>query len=417
MLSIKITDHKQGERNFAELISGYNWNFHVCICKMNSELTAAELNKQIVRMRKVIGQAKFRLSNRLIRRVKKLKKSDLPEKLKLRHERKVQRFIDEIQALKRIKPDDASKFALVNTKLLSEFKIDVLNLLFKVNFITVKNTSARDRALYKLVTVNVLVEYVDEFREKFPNWHMEVPFHLQRLGLQYKLKKQANPNFVTLGKKSTNEKTTNDDTVSKAEDEEEREKDESGIFSQIPVSDVPLSERMRAQRKKELKAKWKHEAPAPSKPNADAVIERIFIRNEKMAEESDEDANEPLLSVANVKDADRSNQSDFSEGSDEDSEELDDFFVIDKSNSKTSLSNIAKGLSSAENLFSGGTFTKNDASDVMLKPKAKLQKETLIHRGTEEKKSIHPSWEAAKRKKKLESFHAKPMGKKLKFDT
>ncbi|KRX72788.1 Serum response factor-binding protein 1 [Trichinella sp. T6] len=371
---------------------------------MNSELTAAELNKQIVRMRKVIGQAKFRLSNRLIRRVKKLKKSDLPEKLKLRHERKVQRFIDEIQALKRIKPDDASKFALVNTKLLSEFKIDVLNLLFK------KNTSARDRALYKLVTVNVLVEYVDEFREKFPNWHMEVPFHLQRLGLQYKLKKQSNPNFVTLGKKSTNEKTTNDDTVSKAEDEEECEKDESGIFSQIPVSDVPLSERLRAQRKKELKAKWKHEASAPSKPNADAVIERIFIKNEKMAEESDEYANEPLLSVANVKDADRSNQSDFNEDSDEDSEELDDFFVIDKSNSKTSLSNIAKGLSSAENLFSGGTFTKNDASDVILKPKAKLQKVTSIHQGAEEKKSIHPSWEAAKRKKKLESFHAKPMG-------
>ncbi|KRZ68006.1 Serum response factor-binding protein 1 [Trichinella papuae] len=379
---------------------------------MNSELTAAELNKQIVRMRKVIGQAKFRLSNRLIRRVKKLKKSDLPEKLKLHHERKVQRFMDEIQALKKIKPDEASKFALVNTKLLSEFKID-------------KNTAARDRALYKLVTVNVVVEYVDEFREKFPNWHMEVPFHLQRLGLQYRLKKQANPNFVTLGKKSTNEKTINDDTVSKAEEEEEeREKDESAIFSQIPVSDVPLSERMRAEKKKQLKAKRKHEASASSKPNADAVIERIFIENEKMTEESDEHANELLLSVANVKDnikdGDRSNQSDLNEDSDDDSEELDDFFVIEKSNSKASLSNNAKGVSSAENLFSSATFTKN-ASNATLKPKAKLQKEAFLHQDVEEKKnnkqSIHPSWEAAKRKKQRESFHAKPLGKKLKFDT
>ncbi|KAL1228930.1 Serum response factor-binding protein 1 [Trichinella pseudospiralis] len=376
---------------------------------MNSELTAAELNKQIVRMRKVIGQAKFRLSNRLIRRIKKLKKSDLPEKLKLHHERKVQRFMDEIQALKKIKPDEASKFALVNTKLLSEFKID-------------KNTAARDRALYKLVTENVVVEYVDEFREKFPNWHMEVPFHLQRLGLQYRLKKQANPNFVTLGKKSTNEKTINDDTVSKAEEEEEeeREKDEIAIFSQIPVSDVPLSERMKAEKKKHLKAKRKHEASASSKPNADAVIERIFIENEKMTEESDEHANELLLSVANVKGGDRSNQPDLNENSDDDSEELDDFFVIEKSSSKTSSSNIAKGVSSADNLFSTGTFTKN-ASDATLKPKAKLQKEAFQHQGVEEKKSnkqsIHPSWEAAKRKKQRESFHTKPLGKKLKFDT
>ncbi|KRX90929.1 Serum response factor-binding protein 1 [Trichinella pseudospiralis] len=396
---------------------------------MNSELTAAELNKQIVRMRKVIGQAKFRLSNRLIRRIKKLKKSDLPEKLKLHHERKVQRFMDEIQALKKIKPDEASKFALVNTKLLSEFKIDVLNLLFKVNFSRLrhvhflfkKNTAARDRALYKLVTENVVVEYVDEFREKFPNWHMEVPFHLQRLGLQYRLKKQANPNFVTLGKKSTNEKTINDDTVSKAEEEEEeeREKDEIAIFSQIPVSDVPLSERMKAEKKKHLKAKRKHEASASSKPNADAVIERIFIENEKMTEESDEHANELLLSVANVKGGDRSNQPDLNENSDDDSEELDDFFVIEKSSSKTSSSNIAKGVSSADNLFSTGTFTKN-ASDATLKPKAKF-KEAFQHQGVEEtksnKQSIHPSWEAAKRKKQRESFHTKPLGKKLKFDT
>uniref|UniRef100_A0A5S6R286 Serum response factor-binding protein 1 n=1 Tax=Trichuris muris TaxID=70415 RepID=A0A5S6R286_TRIMR len=148
---------------------------------------ALELNNQIVRMRALIGQARFRLMRKCIRRIKQMKKRSLPEEKMKRLERKMERLGEELEALKHLKYDDASKFALVNTKSLTELNVQ-------------KETPARDRALYKLVTLPIVVDCVNDYRSKHPNWHQEVPFHLQRLGLQYKLKRAKKAELAKIRK-------------------------------------------------------------------------------------------------------------------------------------------------------------------------------------------------------------------------
>jgi len=58
---------------------------------------------------------------------------------------------------------------------------------FTIIFKAAKET-AENRAMQKVACSDVILTEVDKFRQKFPRWPTEVPFLLQRLGLQYKSK-------------------------------------------------------------------------------------------------------------------------------------------------------------------------------------------------------------------------------------
>ncbi|VDK87301.1 unnamed protein product [Litomosoides sigmodontis] len=138
-----------------------------------SALTPMKLNEQIISMRKSVERARVRLCRRLIRRRKLLQKSKDEKKV-----RKVDRITKEIDRCKKVCRDDVSKFALINLKALND-------LLKK------RKMSADERVLCKLACQQTVIKSVEEFRSNYPNWQHEVSFLLQRLGLQYKSKRDA----------------------------------------------------------------------------------------------------------------------------------------------------------------------------------------------------------------------------------
>ncbi|EJD73987.1 hypothetical protein, variant [Loa loa] len=127
----------------------------------------------IISMRKPVERARVRLCRRLIRQRKLLQKSKDEKKA-----RKVDRIAEEIDRCKKVCRDDVSKFALINLKALSD--------LLKKTKIPID-----ERVLYKLACQGTVIKCVEEFRIKYPNWQHEVSFLLQRLGLQYKSKRDA----------------------------------------------------------------------------------------------------------------------------------------------------------------------------------------------------------------------------------
>ncbi|KAM3715113.1 Serum response factor-binding protein [Dirofilaria immitis] len=141
-------------------------------------LTPMKLNEQIISMRKSVEKARVRLCRRLIRQRKLLQKSKDEKKI-----RKVNRIIEETNRCKKICRDDVSKFALINRKSLHD--------LLEKNKISVD-----ERVLYKLACQEIVLRSVEEFRIKYPNWQNEVAFLLQRLGLQYKSKRDAKKNML-----------------------------------------------------------------------------------------------------------------------------------------------------------------------------------------------------------------------------
>uniref|UniRef100_A0A1I7VAQ7 rRNA adenine N(6)-methyltransferase n=2 Tax=Loa loa TaxID=7209 RepID=A0A1I7VAQ7_LOALO len=132
-----------------------------------------KLSDAIISMRKPVERARVRLCRRLIRQRKLLQKSKDEKKA-----RKVDRIAEEIDRCKKVCRDDVSKFALINLKALSD--------LLKKTKIPID-----ERVLYKLACQGTVIKCVEEFRIKYPNWQHEVSFLLQRLGLQYKSKRDA----------------------------------------------------------------------------------------------------------------------------------------------------------------------------------------------------------------------------------
>uniref|UniRef100_A0A1I7VAP9 DUF3489 domain-containing protein n=1 Tax=Loa loa TaxID=7209 RepID=A0A1I7VAP9_LOALO len=108
-----------------------------------------KLSDAIISMRKPVERARVRLCRRLIRQRKLLQKSKDEKKA-----RKVDRIAEEIDRCKTKIPID-------------------------------------ERVLYKLACQGTVIKCVEEFRIKYPNWQHEVSFLLQRLGLQYKSKRDA----------------------------------------------------------------------------------------------------------------------------------------------------------------------------------------------------------------------------------
>ncbi|XP_046400753.1 serum response factor-binding protein 1-like [Ischnura elegans] len=135
------------------------------------------LNNEIVAMRKVVKQAKVQVIHRLSREIKNLRTKEGSEELKSKCNGKADRRKDDIFAIKKLKPDEVSKFALKNFE-------------DPVKKIGDARVSVELRAYFRLAASRVLSARVNAFREQHPDWKDCIYELLDGLGAR---RKNLNP--------------------------------------------------------------------------------------------------------------------------------------------------------------------------------------------------------------------------------
>ncbi|EGT42317.1 hypothetical protein CAEBREN_04118 [Caenorhabditis brenneri] len=193
------------------------------------QLTAEKLNNELVSLRAVIVKAKNQLMSKSVRQKKELEAKLKKEGIKGKEEigKKVERILEEILGLKSIDKDTIAKFAALNTKSLNELKIN-------------GKTPVAERLMYKLACQEIVVEKVQETREKYIEWSKTAAFFMQRLGQQYANKPEKS---VKNGSKKADPEEEEDPEDSESEDVEDSstpEGSDAGDEDDYNQSDVEM---------------------------------------------------------------------------------------------------------------------------------------------------------------------------------
>ncbi|XP_044147060.1 serum response factor-binding protein 1 [Bufo gargarizans] len=126
---------------------------------MTAAAPVLNLNNEVVKMRKDVKKVKALTLRKLIRHISKLKSKKGTEELMVKNQRRAQRLLEEIQYIKKLKPDDVTKTALRK----------------EINFDKVfnkANSTAETRAVARLAThpllkrkISAINDAIKEFKE------------------------------------------------------------------------------------------------------------------------------------------------------------------------------------------------------------------------------------------------------------
>jgi len=158
-----------------------------------NKLDKAGLNEFLVKLRRPITQAKVHVIHKLTKDIAMLRrKKTKSEADKSKNERKVARFVQEVQVLRKEKKDTMARWVVANDVTLEQ--------------VTKEETASqkidlRLRAMARVAEHKAVLTLLKEFRVKYPRWKSRVPKLLRSLG---KNRKKVDPNLEPLGIKGLN---------------------------------------------------------------------------------------------------------------------------------------------------------------------------------------------------------------------
>ncbi|NWR05030.1 SRFB1 protein, partial [Paradoxornis webbianus] len=425
---------------------------------------------QVVKMRKDVKKARVLTIRRLTRHIGKLKSKKGSEDLKLKNQKRVERLIEEIHAMKEIKPDEVTRLALRT----------------ELNFESVckkPNCTAAERAMARLATHPTLkprfIELkaaVKAFKDARKNPDKATPVKKDQLEEQPKSAQHSNSNL--------------DDRASKGP--QKQQGCEHKIKSCMKIETDKVEEL--CESKSEQKTVEMERAYAPEKPSLQAAEMQTVTQNktgkkldyQKRKENMSMNKLNAIKEIIDDSEQEHPNEKEYfddsteerfyNESSDSDSDSNDDFFIgkvkkkkkvavnnfsstkgkgsVQKNVIKTEKSTVSgtaqnlimeerKPLAKAgqlESVFCSSLSTTNQQSQNkrntkdhplrnertgFLKNETKLKKKPFAKAsgGTKcnNKKAhleqpLHPSWEASRRRREQMSQITAFQGKKIKFD-
>ncbi|NXK40140.1 SRFB1 protein, partial [Piprites chloris] len=427
---------------------------------------------QVVKMRKDVKKARVLTIRRLTRHIGKLKLKKGSEDLKLKNQKRVERLIEEIHAMKEIKPDEVTRLALRT----------------EVNFESVcrkPNCTAAERAMARLATHPTLkprfVELkaaVKAFKDARKNPDKATPLKKAKSEEQPKAAQHFNSNL--------------DDQAPKLSQKQQGCGHKTKLSMKIETDRVAEELYESASEQKTLEMK---RAYAPEESSFQAVEMQIVTENKtemkRVYQKRKEDMSMNKLNaiIEKIDDSDQEHPSEkeyfddsteerfYNESSDSDSDSSDDFFIGKVKRKKKTASvtnpsstkekdriqkNLAKKEKSTvpgtaqdliveerkppakairlESVFCSSLSTSNQKSQTrkrnpkdqplkngrtgFLKSEPQLKKQPFAKASgikCDNKKAcleqpLHPSWEASRRRKEQVSQITAFQGKKIKFD-
>ncbi|XP_044736937.1 serum response factor-binding protein 1-like, partial [Chrysoperla carnea] len=262
------------------------------------------LNNDIVLMRHLIRQVKVHIFHKLTKNVKNLRNKKGNESLKQKFEKKAERLVEELLALKKFDNDLISKDILLEKRTANIILSDI-------------NSTIKDRVLAKVMTFSKVSEKIKEIREKYPE-SLIIEFVKSNKNRNKKNKK-INKSNEKSSKKKEDEGVLNNSKKRKIEIDEEKEtlteKDEEVVSNK--------------SKKKKLKSEEAQEGVKSKKKEKN--ISNKLNRKEKTNIESDENA-----SGDEIKENDNSETLDpfFLMSNKDEEKEIDEEMISNKSKKK-----------------------------------------------------------------------------------
>ncbi|NWS76465.1 SRFB1 protein, partial [Crotophaga sulcirostris] len=426
---------------------------------------------QVVKMRKDVKKARVLTIRRLTRHIGKLKLKKGSEDLKLKNQKRVQRLIEEIHAMKEIKPDEVTRLALRA----------------EVNFESVcrkSDCTATERAVARLATHPILkpkfVELkaaVKAFKDARKNSSKDTPSKKSKSEEQPKSAQDFNSNL--------------DDQALKLA--QKRKGCEHRAKKNMKIETNRMAEEL-CEGESEQKTVEMERAYAPDKPSFQAVEMQAVTQNktgkkigyQKRKENMSVNKLNAIKEIMDDSDEDQPNEEEYfddsteerfyNQSSDSDSDSNDDFFIgkvkrnkkvaavsdLSSANEKDTHKNIVKKeentapgtaqdlirkegkpqakANKLESVFCSSLSTSNQKSQnrrrnnkdqppkngrtALLKKEPQFKKQSFAKAAdakSDSKKArseqpLHPSWEASRRRREQLSQITAFQGKKIKFD-